>query len=141
MFVVTSPYENSTPQYTVDQFFKNIGLSQYEQADRYCSDKIAGFYHDDTIFSPQKIVSEITVDYTKDSLNQISAEFYTEYTDNTTPTGEQRKEDNKFVHWKVYLTEQADFSYLITGWESITDVRVDEDGNLIKSFGGSLVNR
>lgn len=139
--ILKSPYENSTPQYAVDQFFKNIELSQYEQAGRYCSDEIARCYHYDTIFSPQKIISEITVDYTKDDLNQISAEFYTEYTDNTTPAGEQRKGDNKFVHWKAYLTEQADGRYLIYGWESITDVKVDEDGNLIKSFGGSLINR
>lgn len=53
--ILTSPYENSTPQYTVDQFFKNIELSRYEQADRYCSDEVAGHYHDDTPFSPQKL--------------------------------------------------------------------------------------
>lgn len=120
----TNINENYSLQYAIEQFFRNVERSQYEQANRYYTNysKIKD-YQIDNIFVPQKIVSNIKVDYTKNSFNEISTEFYTEINDK-----------NQFVHWKFRLIRQNDENYLISGWESITDVIVDKNGNLLKEF-------
>ena len=108
--VITSQYENTTPEYTVDQFFQHLEQGQIEQANTYCvSDSRI-----DRNFGKQKRVSDITVDYTIDSFGQISAECYTEFIDE-----EHLADGYQQVHWKIYLVQQPDNTYLINGWESM----------------------
>ena len=108
--VITSQYENTTPEYTVDQFFQHLEQGQVEQANRYCTSDS----RIDRSFGTQKRVSDITVDYTIDSFGQISAECYAEFIDE-----EHLVDDYQPVHWKIYLVQQPDNTYLINGWESL----------------------
>ena len=82
-------------------------------------------YSDDgEFFQPQKVISDIRIDYTKNSLGEVSAEFYTESSD----------ADIEFIHWKLFLIQTGDNRYLIDGYSSVNDVALDENGNLIMQF-------
>lgn len=106
----SSRYDDTTPEYTVEQFFQHLERGQVEQANMYCvSDSRI-----DRSFGTQKRVSDITVDYTIDSFGQISAECYAEFIDE-----EHLADDYQPVHWKIYLVQQPDKTYLINGWESL----------------------
>ena len=122
--VITSQYENTTPEYTVNQFFKNVELGQKDQAQQYCADWLESYHDYSEFFQPQKIISDIKIDYTKNSFGEISAEVYTE----------SSNADIGFIHWKLFLIQTDNDQYLINGYESITDVIVGENGNLITQF-------
>ncbi len=106
----SSRYDDTTPEYTVEQFFQHLERGQIEQANRYCTSDS----RIDRSFGTQKRVSDITVDYTIDSFGQISAECYAEFIDE-----EHLADDYQPVHWKIYLVQQPDNTYLINGWESL----------------------
>ena len=49
--VVTSPYENNTPQYTVDQFFQYFENGDFDNMKRYCTENcVDGFFGDGYCF-------------------------------------------------------------------------------------------
>ena len=49
--VVTSPYENNTPQYTVDQFFQYFENGDFDNMKRYCTENcVSSFFGDGYCF-------------------------------------------------------------------------------------------
>lgn len=82
-------------------------------------------WNDKLFLQPQKVVSDIKVDNTKDALGQITAEVYVK-----TDSGE-------FIHWLLFLEQESSGKYLISGYVSITDISFDGNGNLIMQFGNA----
>lgn len=82
-------------------------------------------WNDKLFLQPQKVVSDIKVDNTKDALGQITAEVYVK-----TDSGE-------FIHWLLFLEQESSGKYLISGYASITDISFDGNGNLIMQFGNA----
>ena len=124
--ILTSQYSNTTPEYTVDQFFKNVALGQKEQAKQYCADGLTSSLDDSEFFQQQRMIGDIKIDYTKNSSGEISGEVYTKSSNS----------DIGFIHWKLFLIQTDDNRYLINGYESVTDVTFDKNGNLIIGFQG-----
>ena len=120
---VTSKYASSTPEYIIEQFFKNTEIGNTELTKGYL--KYQDMWNDKLFLQPQKVVSDIKVDNTKDALGQITAEVYVK-----TDSGE-------FIHWLLFLEQESSGKYLISGYASITDISFDGNGNLIMQFGNA----
>lgn len=51
----TSKYDNTTPEYTIDQFFYSFGTGDFENMKRYCTQNcINTFFKDDAVFGMKK---------------------------------------------------------------------------------------
>lgn len=120
---MTSKYASSTPEYIIEQFFKNTEIGNTELARGYL--KYQDMWNDKLFLQPQKVVSDIKVDNTKDALGQITAEVYVK-----TDSGE-------FIHWLLFLEQESSGKYLISGYASITDISFNGNGNLIMQFGNA----
>ena len=119
----TSKYGSTTPEYMIEQFFKNTELGRTKQARGYL--KYQDMWNDRVFLQPQKVISDIKVDNTKDALWQITAEVYV------------RTGSGEFIHWLLFLERENSGKYLIIGYASITDIRFDGNGNLIMQFGNA----
>ncbi len=119
----TSKYGSDTPEYMIEQFFRNTEIGNTERARLYC--KYPDMWNDKVFLQPQKVVSDIKVDNTKDALGQMTAEVYV------------RTDSGEFIHWLLFLTQERNGKYLISGYASITDLRFDGNGNLIVQFGNA----
>lgn len=113
----TSKYDNTTPEYIIDQFFYSFGTGDFENMKRYCTQNCANtFFKDDAVFGMKKAnLTEMCInplEYTKSSnnfnvlvsVNMIPGEISV-FDPNTTQTS-----------FYVVMQRQNDESYLIDGF-------------------------
>ena len=112
--VKTSKYDNTTPEYTIDQFFYSFGTGDFENMKRYCTQNCTNtFFKDDAVFGMKKAnLTEMDInplEYAKSSNG-----FNVFVSVNMTPSEESVFDPSETsTSFYVILQRQTDGRYLI----------------------------
>ena len=110
----TSKYDNTTPEYTIDQFFYSFGTGDFENMKRYCTQNCTNtFFKDDAVFGMKKAnLTEMDInplEYAKSSNG-----FNVFVSVNMTPSEESVFDPSETsTSFYVILQRQTDGRYLI----------------------------
>lgn len=110
----TNKYDNTTPEYTIDQFFYSFGTGDFENMKRYCTQNCTNtFFKDDAVFGMKKAnLTEMDInplEYAKSSNG-----FNVFVSVNMTPSEESVFDPSETsTSFYVILQRQTDGRYLI----------------------------